>query len=319
MLAITCPGQGSQTPGFLAPWLEVPVFLDRLGWFGAVSGTDLIEHGTASGEETIRDTAVAQPLIVAAGLVGVLSLFDGPSDLIRKVGAVAGHSVGELTAAAAAGVLNPEQAMVLARERGRSMAKASAATPTGMSAVIGGHLADVIAAIESTDLTVATINGARQVVAAGTLQKMEALRHKLPPDALLVALSVAGAFHTYYMAPAENHLKSLVGGIATGGTQVPVISNSDGAAIDHGADLICRIVQQVSRPVRWDLCQRKLVELGVTGIIEMPPAGILTGFAKRELKGIETLALKTPDDLPKARRMVREHGVSAPMAPPTPC
>lgn len=308
MLAITCPGQGSQTPGFLAPWLELPGMRDRLHWLSTVAGLDLEEHGTVSDEETIRDTAVAQPLIVAGGLLGLLGLFSHPADGFRVVGVGAGHSVGELTAAAAAGVVTAEQAMVLVAQRGRAMAAASAVTPTGMSAVVGGDPEEVLAAVERHGLTAANVNGGGQVVAAGTLPALSALAEDAPAKARIIPLSVAGAFHTEHMAPAVETLGRLARAVSTHDARVPLLSNSDGSVVTSGTEVLRRIVGQVASPVRWDLCMETMRDLGVTGIIEVPPAGALTGLAKRGLKGVETLALRTPDDLEAAQRMVREHG-----------
>ncbi len=308
MLAIVCPGQGSQTPGFLAPWLELPGFRDRLGWLSAVASIDLVAHGTTSDADTIKDTAVAQPLIVGAGLVSLLALFNHPADGFRVVGAGAGHSVGEITAASAAGVLSAEQAMVLVRERGKGMAAASAVRPTGMSAVVGGVEDDVLAAIEQHGLTPANRNGAGQIVAAGTTEQLAALAENPPAKARVIPLSVAGAFHTDHMAPAVQQLAGYARAISTHDPRVPLISNRDGLVVHDGVDVLRRLVTQISSPVRWDLTMETLASMGVTGLIEIPPAGTLVGLAKRGLKGVETLAMKTPDDLEKAHAMIREHG-----------
>ena len=308
VLVIACPGQGSQTPGFLSPWLELPGARERLTWLSAAAGMDLVAHGTVSDEATIKDTAVAQPLIVAGGLISMLALFSHPADGFRAVGAGAGHSVGEITAAAAAGVISAEQAMVLVRERGREMATASAVTPTGMSAVLGGDEEEVVAAIERHGLTAANRNGAGQIVAAGTLTQLAAFADDAPAKARVMPLKVAGAFHTRHMAPAVERLGTLARAVSTHDARVPLVSNADGAVLHDGREVLRRIVSQVSNPVRWDLCMETFRDLGVTGFIEIPPAGALTGLAKRALKGVETLALKTPDDLEAAHRMVREHG-----------
>ncbi len=314
VLVIVCPGQGSQTPGFLTPWLDIPGLRERMSWFSAVAGMDLVKHGTESDEETIKDTAVAQPLIVASGLVSLLALFEHPADGFRLVGAGAGHSVGEITAAAAGGVISAEQAMVFVRERGRAMAQASAVQPTGMSAVMGGDPDEVIAAIERHGLTPANINGAGQVVAAGTMEQLAALSAEPPTKARVIALKVAGAFHTVHMAPAVDVLAGYAKAMSTHDARVPIVSNRDGAVVHSGREVLRRLVSQVSNPVRWDLTMRTFTELGVTGIIEIPPAGALTGLAKRALKGVEILALKSPDDLEQAHRMVKEHAVSGGVA-----
>jgi len=313
VLVIVCPGQGSQTPGFLAPWLELPGFQDRLTWLSAVAGLDLVKHGTTSDADTIRDTAVAQPLIVASGLVSLLALFEHPAEGFRQVGAGAGHSVGEITAAAAAGVMSAEQAMVFVRERGNAMAKAAAVTATGMTAVLGGDRDEILAALDRHGLTAANDNGAGQLVAAGTIQQLQDLADDPPAKARLVPLSVAGAFHTDHMSPAVAVLAGLARAISTHDARTPWISNRDGQVVQSGPDVLRRLVAQVSSPVRWDLCMQTMTDLGVTGILEMPPAGTLTGIAKRQLKGVETFALKFPDQLDDARAFVEKHGDASPI------
>jgi [acyl-carrier-protein] S-malonyltransferase len=311
VLAIVCPGQGSQSPGFLRPWLEIPQVAQTVDWLGTVAGLDLAAHGTTSDAETIRDTAVAQPLIVAAGLAGASALPPGGGDLALVADVVAGHSVGELTAAALVGVLSDEQAVVLVRERGRGMAAASAVTPTGMSAVLGGNPDEVTSAISAHGLTAANRNGAGQVVAAGTLDQLAALAADPPPKARVVALQVAGAFHTEHMAPAVATLARLARAITPGYPRTRLLSNADGAVVTTGREALARIVDQVSNPVRWDACMDTMRELGVTGLLELPPAGALAGLAKRALPGVEIVALKTPDDLPAARALVETHAVGA--------
>jgi [acyl-carrier-protein] S-malonyltransferase len=312
VLVIVAPGQGAQAPGFLAPWLELPHFEDRLRWLSACAGLDLVHYGTEADADTIRDTAIAQPLLVAAGLVSALEIFPHPSDAFHSVGATAGHSVGEITAAAGTGVISAEQAMVLVRERGRAMADAAALKPTGMTAVLGGDPEEVAAALERHGLTAANANGAGQVVAAGTLEQLAALADDAPAKARLIPLSVAGAFHTEHMAPAVDTLARYARAVSVHDPRTRLISNRDGAVVADGRDVLARIVSQVSNPVRWDLCMRTMGELGVTGVIEVPPAGTLTNLVKRSLPGVETVALKTPDDLDKARDLVARHGVEAP-------
>ena len=308
MLAIIAPGQGAQTPGFLTPWLELPRTRDLLEWWSAVAGLDLIHYGTLADEQEIRDTAIAQPLLVASGLIGGLSLFPHPSDAFLKVGVVAGHSVGELTAAAGARAITAESAMVLVRERGRAMAHASAQTPTGMSAVLGGDRDEVIAAIANHGLTAANENGAGQIVAAGELTALDALSSNPPTGARVRALSVAGAFHTKYMQSAVARMELLARSVTVHDARTKVISNRDGAVVHHGRDILNRIVGQVANPVRWDLCMRTMEDIGVTGVIEMPPAGTLVGLIKRALPTVETFALKTPADLAGAADFIARHG-----------
>lgn len=313
MLVIVAPGQGAQTPGFLRPWLEDPVFASRFEWLATVAGVDLVAHGTESDAETIRDTRIAQPLLVATGLVAALELFPHPADAFAKIGAVAGHSVGELTAAAGARAITAEQAMVLVRERGNAMADASAVTPTGMTAVLGGDRDEVLAALARHGLTAANDNGPGQVVAAGTLDQLAALADDAPAKVRLMPLSVAGAFHTEHMRPAVDHVAHLARSVSTHDPRTRLISNRDGQVVHDGNEVLRRIVGQIASPVRWDLCLETMADLGVTGILEMPPAGTLTGIAKRALKGVATFALKTPDQLDAARAFCEEHGESSEM------
>jgi [acyl-carrier-protein] S-malonyltransferase len=313
VLAIVAPGQGSQTPGFLTPWLDLPRFADRLDWLSTVAGVDLIHYGTKADADEIRDTAVAQPLLVGSGLVAALALFPHPSDAFQVVGAVAGHSVGEITAAVGAGTMTAEQAMVFVRERGRAMAAAAARTPTGMTAVVGGDRSDVMAKLTQYGLTAANDNGAGQIVAAGTLDQLAALQADPPERARLRPLAVAGAFHTEHMAPAVEVLARHARSISTHDPRTRLLSNADGAVVHSGAEVLRRLVQQVSAPVRWDLCMQAMAELGVTAVVEMPPGGTLAGLIKRAIPGVETVALKTPDDLDAARDLVARHGVPSPL------
>jgi [acyl-carrier-protein] S-malonyltransferase len=311
VLIIVAPGQGAQTAGFLEPWLEDPQFAERLDWLSAVAGLDLAHYGTRADAETIRDTAIAQPLLVASSLVSALSLFPHPADAFSKIGAVAGHSVGEIAAAAGARAITAEQAMVLVRERGKAMAHAAAATPTGMTAVLGGDAEEVQAALTQHGLVAANVNAAGQIVAAGTLEQLAALAADPPAKARLMPLSVAGAFHTEHMAPAVDVLAPLARSVYTHDPRTPVISNRDGRVVHDGNEVVRRIVTQVANPVRWDLCLQTMRDLGVTGVLEMPPAGTLTGIAKRALPGVATFALKTPDQLDEARAFVDEHGTQS--------
>jgi [acyl-carrier-protein] S-malonyltransferase len=308
VLVIVAPGQGAQTPGFLVPWLEDPTFAARFQWLSTVAGLDLAHYGTQADAETIRRTEIAQPLLVATGLIAALELFPHPTDAFQRVGAVAGHSVGEIGAAAGARVITAEQAMVLVRERGAAMADAAARTPTGMTAVLGGDREEVLATLERHGLTAANDNGPGQVVAAGTMEQLAALAEAPPAKARLIPLSVAGAFHTDHMGPAVSHLASLARSVSTHDPRTAFISNRDGQVVHDGREVLRRIVGQIAAPVRWDLCMDAMLDLGVTGILEMPPAGTLTGIAKRAMKGVDTFALKSPDQLEDARAFVDKHG-----------
>ncbi|CAN5208774.1 ACP S-malonyltransferase [soil metagenome] len=311
MLVIVAPGQGAQSPGFLTPWIEHPTFADRLVWLSAVAGLDLVHYGTEADAETIRDTAVAQPLLVAAGMLAALELFPHPADAFDQVGALAGHSVGELAAAAGARVISAEQAMVLVRERGRAMASAAATAPTSMTAVLGGDRELVLAKLAEHGLTPANDNGPGQIVAAGTSEQLHRFAEDQPARSRLKPLSVAGAFHTEHMAPAVGVLGKLAKSVSTHDARIPIISNRDGRVIHEGNEVLRRIVTQVSHPVRWDLCMDTMQDLGVTGLLEMPPAGTLSGIARRALKGVETFALKEPDQLDDARAFCEKHGAAS--------
>jgi [acyl-carrier-protein] S-malonyltransferase len=307
VLAIVAPGQGAQKPGFLAPWLEDSTFATRFGWLSTVAGIDLAHYGTQADAETIRDTAIAQPLLVATGLVTALQLFPSPAEGFRRVSVAAGHSVGEITAAGAVGVLTAEQAMVFVRERALGMAEASAATPTTMAAVVRGERDDVIAAIEAVGATPANDNGAGQIVAAGTIEQIDALRANPPAGARVMPLSVAGAFHTAHMEIGQRRLERLAPAISTHDPRTNLLSNADGQVVASGREYLRRLVSQVTNPVRWDLCMQTMVDLGVTGLLELPPAGTLTGIAKRNMPGVEVFSLNTPDQLDEARTFVARH------------
>jgi len=306
VLVLVAPGQGAQKPGLLTPWLELPGVTDRIAEWSAAIDMDLVHHGTEAGEDEIRDTAVAQPLLVAASLVSAGALLED-RDPAQVLGAVAGHSVGELSAASIAGVLSPADAMTLVRARGRAMAEAAAVTDTGMSAVLGGEPDAVVAHLEKLGLTAANINGAGQIVAAGTAGQLATLTEDRPEKARVIPLKVAGAFHTEHMAPAVDVLAAAVKDAEVHDPALPYISNLDGTAVADGRQIVQRLVNQISASVRWDLCTETFKQLGVTALIEVCPGGTLTGLAKRSLPGVRTLALKTPDDLDAARELIAEH------------
>ncbi|MDS1268777.1 ACP S-malonyltransferase [Lipingzhangella sp. LS1_29] len=307
MLVIVAPGQGAQAPGFLTPWLELPGLADRLTYWSTVTGLDLIRYGTTADAEEIRDTAVAQPLLVSAGLAAAEQLLGNLADDPALPDAVAGHSVGEFTAAGIAGVLSCEAALVLVAERGRAMAEAASASDTGMTAVIGGDRDEVLSAISAAGLTAANDNGSGQIVAAGTSAQLEAFAAAPPARARLRSLSVAGAFHTEHMEPAVARLRRAAAGAPVAAPRTQLLSNRDGAIVKDGQEYLDRLVAQISAPVRWDACTATLAEAGVSALIELPPAGTLTGLAKRGLRGVETLAVKTPEDLDQARELIAAH------------
>jgi [acyl-carrier-protein] S-malonyltransferase len=305
VLVLVAPGQGAQTPGFLTPWLDLPGAAERLAAWSDAIGLDLAHYGTQADADAIRDTAVAQPLLVAAGLLSAAALGD------VAPGAVAGHSVGEITAAAFAGVLDDTAALSLVRKRGLAMADAAAITRTGMSALLGGDPETTVAHLEKLGLTPANVNGAGQIVAAGTLEQLAALEADKPEGVRrVVALKVAGAFHTVHMAPAVEALAKAAEELSPADPRVTYVSNRDGQAVASGADVVSRLVGQVANPVRWDLCMETFQKLGATALIEVCPGGTLTGLAKRALPGVTTLALKTPDDLDAARELIAEHSAA---------
>jgi [acyl-carrier-protein] S-malonyltransferase len=309
MLIITAPGQGAQTPGFLAPWLELPGVTERLGAASELAGCDLIRYGTTASADEIKDTAVAQPLLVAAAIVAATALSGaGPSESGTVLAdAAAGHSVGELAAGVIAGVLSADDALRLTAVRGRAMAAAAAAEPTGMTAVLGGDQDVVLAALARHGLTPANVNAAGQIVAAGTMTGLAAFAADPPAGARLRPLPVAGAFHTRHMAPAVAALRDAATAVSVADPAMTLLSDADGAAVTTGKEWLDHIVAQVAAPVRWDLCMQTMAGLGVTALIELPPAGTLTGLARRALPGVAQLAVKTPDQLAAARQLIAEH------------
>ncbi|WP_433269963.1 ACP S-malonyltransferase [Actinosynnema sp. CS-041913] len=295
VIALLAPGQGSQTPGMFAPWLHLEGAEQRIAAWSDATGLDLKRLGTTAEAEEIKDTAITQPLVVALALLAYEELrrrVELPGDTV-----VAGHSVGELAAAAIAGVLSTDDAVALAAVRGAEMAAACALEPTGMAAVLGGEEDQVLARLDELGLVGANRNGAGQIVAAGAVDALDKLAENPPERAKIRRLQVAGAFHTRYMAPAEEALRARAATIAVADPTLPLLSNADGAVVTSGDDVRNRLISQVTRPVRWDSCQATLGERAVSAVVELPPAGTLTGLAKRELKGTPTLALKTPDQL----------------------
>ena len=301
MLAIIAPGQGSQTPGMLNSWIEDAESKSLLSSWSDAIGLDLLALGTTADADEIKDTANAQPLIVAAGLLSARALG------IENYSVTAGHSVGELTVAALSGAISHEDALLLVRARGSEMAKAAAQQPSGMAAVLGGERADVISALSGLGLIAANENGGGQIVAAGDLDSLAALGENPPTGSRVRALAVAGAFHTSYMASAVEPLRALAATIATHAPRIQVISNKDGEVIADGSLVLERIINQIANPVRWDLCMERLNTLGVTGVIELAPAGTLVGLLKRGAPQIQTMALKSAEDIDKAREFAKGH------------
>jgi [acyl-carrier-protein] S-malonyltransferase len=301
VLAIIAPGQGSQTPGMLNSWIENPELKALIESWSQAIDLDLLHLGTSADADEIKDTANAQPLIVATSLLGAHALG------VSNFAVTSGHSVGELAAAALSGAISSNDALSLVRSRGVEMAKAAAASPAGMSAVLGGDRTEVLATLAALNLVAANDNGAGQIVAAGDLAALAELAENPPASARVRALAVAGAFHTSYMQPAVQPLRDKAATIATHQMQIDLISNKDGAIIKDGAEVLTRIVNQIANPVRWDLCMETMKSIGVTGVIELPPAGTLVGLLKRAANEIEAFALKSVDDLPAAREFAERH------------
>ncbi|TCK62910.1 ACP S-malonyltransferase [Curtobacterium sp. PhB136] len=309
MIVVVAPGQGSQTPGFLAPWLEDAAVRDRVGQWSEAIGVDLALHGTESDADTIKDTALAQPLIVAAGIITADALLaEGRRAL---VGGVAGHSVGEFTAAAVAGILTPTDAVALVAERGRAMADAAALEPTSMAAVLGGDPDEVAQALEANGLVAANHNGGGQTVVAGAAAAIAALAENPPAKARVIPLAVAGAFHTRYMAPAVERVAPVAAATAVTDPTLPIWTNADGSRVDDGRRFVDLMVAQIANPVHWDSVMESFQQAGVTGIIELAPAGALVGLAKRGLRGTPTVAVKSPEDLPAAIELLNTAEASA--------
>lgn len=306
VLAIVAPGQGAQTPGFLVPWLEIPEFRKVFTELAAACKVDLLNAGTLADAPTIRDTAIAQPLLVGAALAAFEVVSHG-LDLDRGNCVVAGHSVGEIGAAGMAGVLDRASAMRFVQTRSSQMARAAALQPTGMSAVLMGQAEEVLTRIEECGLTAANNNGKGQIVAAGTLDQLAELAANPPARARIIPLQVAGAFHTIHMAPAIAPLRELAEELVPAPAVLTLLSNRDGQVVADGEDYLARLVNQVTSPVRWDLCMATMADLDVTGLLELPPAGTLTKIAKRNLAGVEVFALNFADELDQARDFARDH------------
>jgi len=307
LIAIVCPGQGSQTPGFLSPWLENSWFKSSLDQMQNASGLDLSAFGTTADADEIRNTEVAQPLIVAAGVATISALFDGKAPADSGVGGIAGHSVGEITAAIGAGVFTADQGIRFVAERGRSMSEAALLEKTSMAAILGGSIEDIEQKLLELGLEPANYNGGGQIVAAGTIDAIAQLQADPPAGARVIPLQVAGAFHTRFMKPAVDVMRSYAQSIDVGDPELKLWSNAGGAEITSGSEFLNLLVSQVASPVRWDMCMESLVAAGVTAILEVAPAGTLVGLAKRGMPGIETLALKTPDSLDAARTLIANH------------
>ena len=305
MIALTCPGQGTQTAGFLAPWLELESFKTEIEKYSAILEMDLVHFGTEADADQIKDTKIAQPLIVAASMASHAALISALQDDSMFEG-VAGHSVGEIAAAKIAGVLDTEAALKFVKARGEQMAMAASLDASSMAAVVGGEQDTVLSHLSNLGLFAANYNGKGQIVAAGSSSKIQDLVSNPPAGTRVVGLAVAGAFHTSFMETAKVALTSLALSISCDNPKLLLWSNSDGAKVDGGDKFLDLLIDQVSKPVRWDKTMDAMVSDGVSAVIELLPGGTLTGIAKRAMPGVATLALKSPEDIEKAVSFVRE-------------
>ena len=307
MIAIVCPGQGAQTPGFLLPWLADNWFQQSLESMQVASGLDLVGYGTTADADAIRDTAVAQPLIVAAGVSALTSILQSRTAAQSGIAGIAGHSVGEITAAVGAGVFTAEQGISFVAKRGQAMATAAALEPTSMAAILGGEIELIEATLKALDLEPANYNGAGQIVAAGSVSAIQELQANPPAGSRVIPLQVAGAFHTRFMRPAVSVMQDFSSSFTVADPAIRLWSNAGGVEVKSGQEFLKMLVSQVASPVRWDLCMASMLAAGITAVIEVAPAGTLVGLAKRAMPGIETLAVKTPDNLEAARTLISNH------------
>jgi [acyl-carrier-protein] S-malonyltransferase len=307
LIALSCPGQGAQTPGFLTPWLELESFKTEIEKYSAILDMDLVHFGTEADADQIKDTKIAQPLIVAASMASHAALITALQDDSMFEG-VAGHSVGEIAAANIAGVLDTEAALKFVKARGEQMAIAASLEDSSMAAVVGGEQDIVLEHLSNLGLFAANFNGKGQIVAAGSSPKIQELISSAPAGARVVGLAVAGAFHTPFMESAKVALGSLASSIRTENPKLLLWSNSDGSRVDSGDKFLDLLINQVSKPVRWDKTMDSMVSDGVSAVIELLPGGTLTGIAKRAMPGVVPLALKSPEDIAKAVSFVREQG-----------
>ena len=307
MIALSCPGQGAQTPGFLKPWLEIESFKSEIEKYSAILDMDLVHFGTEADAEQIKDTKIAQPLIVAASMASHAALIGALKDSSFIQG-VAGHSVGEIAAANIAGVFDTEAALKFVKARGEQMAIAASLEASSMAAVVGGEQDVVLDHLFNLGLFAANYNGKGQIVAAGSSSKVQELIDSPPAGTRVVGLAVAGAFHTSFMESAKVALASLAVSISCQDPKLLIWSNSGGVSVSNGDKFLDLLIKQVANPVRWDLTMDSMVSDGVSAVIELLPGGTLTGIAKRAMPGVATLALKSPEDLEKAVSFVKEQG-----------
>jgi [acyl-carrier-protein] S-malonyltransferase len=298
------PGQGSQTSGLYSSWITDEATKKIVKKYSELIDLDLVHYGTVASQSEITATNIAQPLLTALAFMtfGKLKIESNESIIYS------GHSVGEFSAACLAGFYSKKTAMKLVSVRGKAMAEAAASnSATGMSAVLGGDKAEVIKHIEQFDLVPANVNSNGQIVASGLLTNLEKLSANPPASTKVRKLEVAGAFHSQFMKSAESELEKEFTQVELTKPTCSFISNRDGQIITDSTDLKNRLISQITSPVRWDLCQAKMVEQGVTGMLELAPGGVLNGIAKREMPGVELFAIKSPEDIDTAQAFIDKH------------
>ena len=298
------PGQGSQTSGMYSSWITDSANKELIAKYSELIDLDLLHYGTSASQIEITATNIAQPLLTALAFMSFGKLeVNSNTNIIYS-----GHSVGEFSAASLAGFYSDETAIKLVNVRGKAMADAAASnSATGMSAVLGGDKVEVIKHIEQFDLVPANVNSNGQIVASGLLTNLEKLSENPPASTKVRKLEVAGAFHSQFMKSAESELEKEFAQVVVTDSISSFISNKDGQIVKDSYELKNRLITQITSPVRWDLCQAKMIELGVTGMLELAPAGVLTGIAKREMPGVELFAIKSPEDIPGAQAFIDKH------------
>jgi [acyl-carrier-protein] S-malonyltransferase len=298
VISIACPGQGSQTPGFFEPWLAIPTFKKQIDKSSEILGIDLIHFGTVADQDAIRDTKIAQPLIVAAGIASFLVLKERLGEKLA-VSATAGHSVGEITSAYVAGIFDDQTALKFVQKRGNEMAQASSLAESSMAAVVGGEQESVLADLAARGLSAANYNGTGQIVAAGSKEKVVDMVANPPAGTRVIQLQVAGAFHTEFMESARAPLAEYSQSVQVKDPDILIWTNKDGSSVAEGSKFLDLLVNQVSNPVRWDKTMDSMTNAGVSLLIELLPGGALSGIAKRSMPNTVAIPVKTPADLDK--------------------
>lgn len=306
MLAIIAPGQGSQSQKMLESWL---IDEDTKNFVNNISQTlnyDFTHYGIFAGQDEINQTQNTQPLLVLNSLISFDKLNLDPQKLKKVI--FAGHSVGEIVSYCLSGIISKSEALEISILRGKAMSNnLDSQNQTGMAAIIGELDNHITNLIESFDLQIANKNSSQQTVVGGLLDNINNLIDSKPNGIRIIKLSVSAAFHTNFMNKASEIFQS---GLEKFNFKDPlnqIISNFDGLELKNGDLAKQRLIGQLTSSVRWDLCQKKFVEMGVTGILELSPGGVLAGISKRENPNIETFAIKTPEDISGANEFIVKH------------